>query len=283
MDRFRKALEKSEAQNSSRVRQPYAPSASVRPMPEARPSTPPTHDPGIVYSQTRVAALSDARARKSRIIAATDDDRAAAFRVLRTQLLRSCRTHGWRTIGITSTHRGAGKTFSATNLAVAIAQEPNQTVLLMDLDLRLPQVATAFGISSNAGIVECIKGEKTIAEVLFNPGVERLVVLPGSASEPHSSELLASRSVQNLMRELVERYDSRMILCDLPPLAAGDDVLVCLPFLDAVVLVIESGRTSNADMEYAAELLDGIPVAAVVLNKVREGDKVEHYHDYHYH
>lgn len=274
MDRFRIALDKWQA------------SAAAKPQAVLAPSPPsPSGDhrrslgEAIVYTRTRVATVSGARARESRIIAATGDDRAGAFQVLRAQVLRLCRLHGWRTIGITSVRPGAGKTFSATNLAVAIAREPNQTVLLADLDLRCPRVAQAFGYQATGGLLECITGELGIEDVLFNPGIDRLVVLPGSVGDRRASELLASPQTQDILRELAARYESRLILCDMAPLTVGDDVLVCLPYLNAVILVVESGRTTDADLEQARELLDGVPIAAVVLNKVRHTSTQESYYE----
>jgi capsular exopolysaccharide synthesis family protein len=283
MERFRKALDKWDARPQPPQRHPLQ-SPAARGAPTLGEPANGQQQPadGIVYTQTKVATVSGSRARQSRIIAATGDARAAAFQVLRTQVLRACRLHGWRTIGITSVRQGAGKTFSATNLAIAIAREPNQTVLLVDLDLRSPRIAKTFGYPGGSGILECLTGEQTVQEVLFNPGVERLVVLPGSVGDSRASEVLASPRTRELMRELVDRYESRLILCDMAPLAAGDDVLVCLPYLDAVILVVESGRTTSEELDHARELLDGVPIAAVVLNKVREAEGRDSYYDYAY-
>lgn len=268
MERFRMALDRWEAQDT--------PANEALPRRAEQPATqvakPEADGKDIVYTQTRVAPLGERQVHDARVIAATDDPRAGSFKVLRTQVLRGCRKNGWKTIGVVSLRHGAGKTFAATNLAVSISREPNQTVLLIDLDLHIPKVADTFGWKGDAGIIECIRGERTVADVIFNPGMERLVVLPGATREARGSELLASPAAKTLMKEVIERYDSRLIVCDLPPLTAADDTLVCMPFLDAVVLVIEAGRTTQAELQHATELIEGKPVAAVVLNKVRDGD-----------
>jgi protein-tyrosine kinase len=103
-----------------------------------------------------------------------------------------------------------------------------------------------------------------------NPGIERLVILPGGKRIRHSSELLSSPRVVQLVEELKSRYEDRLILFDMPPLFAGDDVIAFLPHVDAVMLVVEDGKVSREQLVHANELL-GEKSIGMVLNKAESG------------
>jgi capsular exopolysaccharide synthesis family protein len=178
------------------------------------------------------------------------------------------RANNWQSLAITSPSEGCGKTLTAINLAISIAREVNQTVLLVDLDLRRPQIHRHFTDQDLPGISDYLVQDTPVANLLFNPkGVERLVVLPGHTSVSHSSEMLSSPKMVRLVEELKTRYPSRLVLLDMPPVLACDDVLAFSPHFDSLVLVAEEGGTVKETLARASVLLEKTEILGTVLNK----------------
>ncbi len=162
------------------------------------------------------------------------------------------RTNGWQSLAITSPNASNGKTLTALNLSISLSQEVNQTVLLVDLDLRNPSVASTLGITEvKAGIVDCAFEKVELENILINPGYPRLVLAPGTPQGHQTSEILSSPEMLSLQEELKSRYADRIIIYDLPALLSSDDALVFAPRADAVLLVVEHGGSSKNDLKRA--------------------------------
>lgn len=221
-----------------------------------------------IYTRTRTITLDPAHLRDHRVVTGqTSSEAAEAYKILRTQVLQRLRANGWRTLGITATRQGHGKTLTALNLAISLAMEVNQTVLLVDLDLRHPALGRYLSKDNLYGISDYLIGRHDISEILINPGIERLVILPGNEYFINSSEQLSSPRMVQLVEELRSRYPDRIVLFDLPPLLLGDDVMAFAPNLDAIMLVLEEGKTTAEELRRAYELLDGQNIVGTVLNK----------------
>lgn len=225
----------------------------------------------VVYTHTRRINVPAETFKNNRIITGEDDDGAnTAYKMLRTQILHRMKAHQWRSLAITSSGEGEGKTLTAINLAISLARDVNHTVLLVDLDLRRPSVAKYFGYTPSFGLDDYLLDNVPLHETLFNPGIERLVVLPTRRSLLSSSELLSSPSMQHLADELRERYPERLVIFDMPPILAADDLLAFSPHLDAVLLVAREGKTRKADLQRAMEMLKVVNVIGTMLNQVRD-------------
>jgi Mrp family chromosome partitioning ATPase len=179
--------------------------------------------------------------------------------------MQKMRQNGWNSLGITAPTEGCGSTLTAINLAISIAQDVNHTVLLVDLNLRDPSVHKHFGEHNGPGLSDYLV-KNQIPELLFNPGIDRLVVLPGNEPIAASSEYLTSPRMIELIREIKNRYDSRIVIFDLPPLLASDDVMVVAPHIDALMLVARDGVTKKHELVRAQELLKGKNVVGTMLN-----------------
>lgn len=224
--------------------------------------------PAINYTKTRQLVLSDDVLRNNRIIAGfKHDQRAEVYRQLRTQVLQKLRANSWKTLAVTSPNDSAGKTITAVNLAIALSKEVNQTVLLVDLDLRNPGIHKALGVEVDGGVIDHLNGTKEIPELLLNPGLERLVILPGRADPDYSSEMLSAPRMQALLKDLTSRYESRIIIFDIPSLLVNDDALIFTPYLDAALLVVEDGVTTGDEIEQSMQMLEGTNILGSVLNK----------------
>ncbi len=229
------------------------------------------HSVRVKYSKTRSININAEKLKDLRIVAGfTHDKRSEPYRQLRGQILNKMRENNWQTLAITSPNNGAGRTLSAMNLAISLSMEVNQTVLLVDMDLRQPHVAACLGIDDvEYGIVDYVNNKQPLERILINPGFERLVLLPGTAQANASSEILTSPEMKAVIDELIARYPSRLIIFDLPAVLSHDDALVFAPSCDATLMVVEEGATSKADLERSYQLLKGTNIIGSVLNKVR--------------
>lgn len=225
----------------------------------------------VNYSQTRTVKLDDDELKDRRIVAGfAHDKRSEPYRQLRGQILNKFRQNNWQTLAITSPNSGGGRTLTAMNLAISLSLEVNQTVLLVDLDLRQPGVASCLGVNDvEYGIVDYINGTQSLENILIHPGFERLVLLPGTPQGAFTSEILSSPEMKTVKDELVARYPGRLIIFDLPSVLSHDDALVFAPSCDATLMVIEEGGTKKAELERAYQLLDGCNIIGSVLNKVK--------------
>ena len=227
----------------------------------------------ILYSKTRIVELDSAVLEKNKVICGSGtDEKTGAYKLLRTQILHRIREHNWKSLAIASPGAGDGRTLTAINLAISLARDVNHTVLLVDLDMRCPSIANYLGINPMAGIDDCLLDNVPVEEALFNPGIERLVVLPCRNAFSGSSELFSSPAMQKLAEELKARYPERLVIYDLPPLLARDDLLAFSPHVDAALLVAREGKTRKADLQRAMEMLQSVNIVGTVLNQSQNSD-----------
>jgi len=170
-------------------------------------------------------------------------------------------------MAITSPTAGEGKSLIASNLAVAIAMELNQTVLLVDMDLRNPSISQYFSLNAEYGLKDYLEKDITLNDVLLNPGIKRMVILPGKGRAEDSAELLSSPKMGRLVSDIKQQYDSRMIIFDVPPILQTDDVLLASNYFDCTLLVIEDGKNTEGDITKSLQLLEGHNLIGTVLNK----------------
>ena len=234
----------------------------------------------ISYNQTRVFSIDPETFRRNRIIIGSGEHAAAetAFKILRTQVEHRLAARGWNALGVTSPGPGAGKTMTAINLSIALAQEMHRTVLLVDLDFRNPCVHTRFGCDIEFGLIDYLLDDVPITSILVNPGIDRLVILPaGHKAVPNSSELLSSPKMIRFVDELKSRYPSRIIVFDLPPLLWSDDTLAFSPYVDSTLLVISEGITTKEELKRVTEIMEGADVIGTVLNRSTEVQPAYYY------
>jgi capsular exopolysaccharide synthesis family protein len=222
----------------------------------------------INYTRTKTFKVDEDVLRNNRIIAGFNfDKKAEHYRQLRTQVLQKLRANNWKTLAVTSPGEGNGKSTTALNLAISLSKEVNQTVLLVDLDLRTPSLVELLEIDVEYGLVDHMTNNVAISDIMLNPGFERLVMLPGKANPNYSSELLSSPQMKELLEDITSRYESRLIIFDLPPLLVNDDALAFTPFSDAALLVVEDGVSSPKDIERCLQMLEGTNLIGSILNK----------------
>lgn len=281
MDRIQKALDKAREKHAQ---QPLVKKNNVN---ESVRGTGADHaeDPladntleSISYSQTKVIDVPNSTLEKNRIIAGFyNNPQSAVFRMLRTQVLKKMRSNRWQTLAVTSPTAGEGKSVVAANLAIAIAMELNQTVLLVDMDLRNPSISKYFGLKPSIGLREYLSGDYELSEVLMNPGIKRLVILPGLGRAEESAELLSSPKMANLVADIKSQYDSRMIIFDVPPVLQTDDVLLSAGYFDSTLLVLEDGKNTESNITKSLQLLEGSHLLGTVVNKAAHHPEHQNY------
>ena len=264
MEYLQQALERFKQQNGSEGPPPRRPAGAVRPVP-----------PPIVYTSTKTVELTDHTMRAQRLITGYEGGPFVdAYKMLRTQVVQQCRQKGWNVLGVTSPSRHEGKTLTAVNLSLALAMDLAHTVLLVDADMHRPGVHHAFGMDScPPGLTEHLFDDIPLEQLLIHPGIGRFVFLPGGRVIANSAEALASPKMAGLVEELKHRYPARLLVFDLPPLLSRADVHGFVPHIDALLLVVEEGRTDSTDVKRAMAMLKGsVPVLGGILNKSGRGE-----------
>jgi protein-tyrosine kinase len=206
-------------------------------------------------------------------------DRAAlrAFKIMRTRVLRRLLANKWHSLMVTGIVPGEGKTLNAVNLAITLAQDVNTWVYLVDLDLQHPSVAATLGIECPAGLNDYLLGEASIDEIVYDIGLPRLAVIPSMRAVAHSSEHLTSPRMLDLLHALDKEAPRRIMIFDMPPLMASDDVLAFSPQADAVLLIVSEGMTKRSELHGAGEVLSEMNLLGVVLNRSRERNDNSYY------
>lgn len=207
---------------------------------------------------------------------ADDPALADCYRLLRTRVLHALRRENGSVLGITSPNPRAGKTLTAINLAISLAREGTDEVVLVDADLRRPAVADYLGLPVDNGLVDYLAGHAAFDRVLTRVDLDGLLVVPGRPQSDlkDAPELLHSARLSELVHTLRQAVPPRIVIVDLPPASIGDDVLATAPLLDAFLLVIEEGGTHVDELRHTAELLAEFRVLGSVLNRSAEKPKV---------
>jgi protein-tyrosine kinase len=232
----------------------------------------------IEYTKTKVHLIDPAILKKNKVVSLFHDhEMTDHINLLKAQLISKLKSIGGNSILITSSNPGEGKTFVSINLAISIAKELNKTVLLVDADLKNPSIhhydfASDFlGIEINRGLADYLLGQAELPELLINPGIEKLTILPAGRALPNSSELLGSPRMEKLVAEIKDRYKKdRIVIFDCSSILASPDPLVFSHLVDGILVVVEAEKTTPVQLKRALELLADKPVIGTVMNKNME-------------
>jgi Mrp family chromosome partitioning ATPase len=181
---------------------------------------------------------------------------------------------------VTGVTPGEGKTLTAINLAIALAQDVSTWVFLVDLDLQRPRVAQYFGMTGLAGergLSDYLLGDASVDSITYSPNLERFSIIPNFQPVNQSSEMLASPRMLELVRALENESPRRIVVFDMPPILAADDVLAFAPQLDSLLLVVGEGATGRDALRSAKEVLAEMNLLGVVLNRSAERDDNAYY------
>jgi protein-tyrosine kinase len=195
---------------------------------------------------------------------------AEQYKKLRARILMETKKDSLNTLMITSSGGGEGKTITAINLAVTMAHGYDNTVLLVDADLRNSSVCRYLGITAEYGLSDVLAGTVDLGDVLIKTGIGKLTILPAGQLAENPAELLASEKMKRLIHEMKSRYKDRYVIFDTSPVLVISDSVPVAHSVDGTLVVVQAQRTSEKTLSQAISLLRGCKIFGVVLNDMPE-------------
>jgi len=184
------------------------------------------------------------------------------------------------TLMVTSAVPHEGKTLTALNLAISLAQEFDNTVLLVDADLRRPSVQRYLNINRKIGFADSLLGETDIGETIIATGIGKLSVIPAGRAVPNPVELFTSQKMRDLMEEMKYRYNDRYIIFDTPPILPFAETRSLAHLVDGVLFVIKERLASQENIQEAVDALKGCELLGMVYNDAMLDNHDERYSYY---
>lgn len=187
------------------------------------------------------------------------------FRTIRTNINFSNPDKEIKSIIVTSSSPGEGKSTSSANIAAVYAQA-GKRVLLVDADMRKPTVHHTFGLKNIKGLSNYLTRQITLEEAVFETNQENLIIMPSGPIPPNPAELLASQSMNQLIADMTGHYD--FVIFDVPPVLSVTDAQILSNRCDGTVLVVNSGEAEKAMVLKAKESLEASQanILGVILN-----------------
>jgi len=203
----------------------------------------------------------------SRLItaASTDGPVAEQYRALRTRILNADPMSPVNVVLITSPGRGEGKTLTVGNLGLAMAQEWQRRICIVDADLRHPQMHRIFGLPDGPGLCDVLTGRATLEEALVTLEEHQVTILPAGNVPAHPAELLGTSAMRKTMDLLRSQFDR--IILDAAPAAPLADVSILAPLVDRILLVVRSGVTTKPSIHDAISSIEPSQLLGFVLNE----------------
>lgn len=197
------------------------------------------------------------------------------FRNLRTKLISAFKDERHKIVLVTSAVPAEGKTAVAVNLARSLAKVGWKTILI-DSDLRRPDIHTLFGIGRNGGLSEAVQGTLPLEDTICPTDLPELDLLPAGAQAEAPVELINSPAFQKLVKDLAARYDC--VVLDSPPVISIADTLLLARYADGILLVVGGLQTPREIVKTALEQLQDTPILGVVLNGISTPKKYGYYY-----
>ena len=258
MSRIERALEKASQMRND------GPTAVVAEKP--RNETPSSQRP----MQRQAAARTITIKTDNRLLATITDQHSAVseqYRKLKSALVRMTNEDKFRNLlMVTSANSAEGKSLTAANLAISMAQEYDLTVLLIDADLRRPSIHNYLGFEQTIGLSDCLQDGIDIGEAIIKTDISKLSVISAGREVEKPLELFASKKMQEMMTEIKTRYNDRYVIIDTPPLLLFAETRSLAHIVDGIVFVIQEGVTTQESVIESKEILHGCPIMGVVLN-----------------
>jgi protein-tyrosine kinase len=239
--------------------------------------------PGAGLALAPEIVLSPPHLEENRIIAHDiTDARSRSFDMLRTQILQPMDMKSWHLLSVTSPTPGCGKTVVSINLALSIARQPDRQVLLIDMDLQKPKVATYLGLKAEEGIISVLEGRSVLSSAIVPTRIRnhQMLVLPCEGATLRSSEWMASRQMTALLQDVKRNFPGWTVILDFPPILAGDDFITILPQIDCVLFVAGAGLSTKSEIKECNKHLDTASVIRVVVNKALDASATQYYARY---
>ena len=214
---------------------------------------------------------------------------ADQFRVIKRPLISNAMGRGASVIAngnlimVTSALAGEGKSFTAINLALSIATELDNTVMLVDADVARPSVLRVLGLPPGPGLLDLVLDESIdMSSVLLKTNIDKLSILPSGTPHERATELLASDAMIRLLKNVASRYPDRIVIFDSPPLLLTTEARVLASHMGQIVMVVRAESTLQVDVQNALSAIHACPVKLLVLNQARTVSNGGYGHGYGY-
>ena len=196
----------------------------------------------------------------------TDSPITEEYRKLKTVILRMTREEFRNTLMVTSAVSGEGKSVTSANLAVMMAREYGQTVLLVDSDLRRPSLQEYLGIAPRFGLADCLEDRIDAGRAIVKTGIPKLSFMSAGKEVENPGELLSSQRMKEFLLELKHRYRDRYIIIDSSPILLFAETQAMSMLVDGVLVVVKEGGVSLQGLTQMIEVLKGSNVLGMVYN-----------------
>ena len=214
---------------------------------------------------------------------------ADQFRVIKRPLIRNAMGKGASVIAngnlimVTSALAGEGKSFTAINLALSIATELDNTVMLVDADVARPSVLRVLGLPPSPGLLDMVLDESLdMSSVLLKTNIDKLSILPSGLQHQRATELLASDAMIRMLGTMASRYPDRIVIFDSPPLLLTTEARVLATHMGQIVMVVRAETTLQTDVQHALSHIEACPVKLLVLNQARSASEGAYGYGYGY-
>ena len=201
---------------------------------------------------------------------------ADQYRVIKRPLISNAMGKGPTVIAngnlimVTSSVPGEGKSFTAINLAISIAAELDNTVMLVDADVARPSVLRVLGLPAGPGLLDLLLNDSAeLSSMLLKTNIDKLSILPSGTPHARATEMLASDAMTNLLADMAKRYSDRIIIFDSPPLLLTTEARVLASHMGQIVMVVQAEKTLRSDVQDALATIEACPVKLMVLNQAR--------------
>ncbi len=171
-----------------------------------------------------------------------------------------------KSLMVTSSVGGEGKTLTSINLAISLAQEFDHTVLLVEADIRRPSVLKYLGLEAEKGLTDCVLDGINVGDVLVKTGIGKLSVLPAGRAVPNPVELFSSQRMQQILTEIKSRYTDRYVIFDTTPILPFAEPQYLANEVDGVLFVVRQGISSMEKVKKALAMLKRHNLLGVVCN-----------------
>lgn len=275
MSRIEKAIEKAHQLREEAKADKKTPEKAVME------NTVEVHEP-IKISQTETRKIADS-IRNPYLVTLSDPDSPIAeeYRKLKSLVVQMTKKNKLQnTIMITSTYGGEGKSITALNLAISLAQEYDHTVLLVDADLRRPAIDEYLGIRTETGLTDCLLNGTDVSSALIKTDIGKLTLLPSGKRASNPVELFTSNKLKTLVKELKHSYADRYIIFDTPPILPFAEAHSLGSLVDGVIFVVREGSSPLHSIKDALTMLKDANILGVTYNDVELNPLDGHYYYY---
>lgn len=200
---------------------------------------------------------------------------AESFKILRTNVQFALKVNEPKSILVTSSSAGEGKTTVSANLAISFANAGYKTIAV-DSDMRIPALYKEFNVNNSFGLSNYLNGDMSYKDIIQSVSIENLSMIPSGPIPFNSAELLSSKRMADLLTELKKTY--QVIIVDSAPINVVADTQIISPLVDGTIIVISAGNTRKGDLRRAIDSMQYTNIIGLVLNVLSKRTDRYYYH-----